>query len=287
MSSKTIFAQRFTFVKSCFRNLFSSEHSQVGSVHLLLSMRDTACLSTILPLLRRCDAPVPEPLQQFYTSLQTTKARHSLSAGTPLCTELVTTGLCSGQNTGKCQDRHFLHKNLDTPNVGVPDIVKFSILAVESPVVYWVKMKDSESELASNQLMLKMARHYNNQEAKEPLDTLELNMLVAAATDDGVYKRAKLLEMIYKVQDEQESLVGVEVFLVDYGIKAEVELSDISELLPEFSYDNFPPCALKVVIGGVVPGDGDTDWGTQAAICLLYTSPSPRDGLLSRMPSSA
>ena len=25
----------------------------------------------------------------------------------------------------------------------------------------------------------------------------------------------------------------------------------------------------------------------QASICLLYTSPSPRDGLLSRMPSSA
>ena len=25
----------------------------------------------------------------------------------------------------------------------------------------------------------------------------------------------------------------------------------------------------------------------QAGICLLYTSPSPRDGLLSRMPSSA
>ena len=31
-------------------------------------------------------------------------------------------------------------------------------------------------------------------------------------------------------------------------------------------------------------GDGVvTGWGT----CLLYTSPSPRDGLLSRMPSSA
>ena len=25
----------------------------------------------------------------------------------------------------------------------------------------------------------------------------------------------------------------------------------------------------------------------QAIVCLLYTSPSPRDGLLSRMPSSA
>ena len=27
--------------------------------------------------------------------------------------------------------------------------------------------------------------------------------------------------------------------------------------------------------------------GTQPIICLLYTSPSPRDGLLCRMPSSA
>ena len=27
--------------------------------------------------------------------------------------------------------------------------------------------------------------------------------------------------------------------------------------------------------------------GTWAFFCLLYTSPSPRDGLLSRMPSSA
>ena len=30
-------------------------------------------------------------------------------------------------------------------------------------------------------------------------------------------------------------------------------------------------------------GNDATEWGT----CLLYTSPSPRDGLLSRMPSSA
>ena len=28
-------------------------------------------------------------------------------------------------------------------------------------------------------------------------------------------------------------------------------------------------------------------WKVQKTICLLYTSPSPRDGLLSRMPSSA
>ena len=35
-------------------------------------------------------------------------------------------------------------------------------------------------------------------------------------------------------------------------------------------------------------GSGASCWGyNQSNICLLYTSPSPRDGLLSRMPSSA
>ena len=33
--------------------------------------------------------------------------------------------------------------------------------------------------------------------------------------------------------------------------------------------------------------DPTTDAGTRSGGCLLYTSPSPRDGLLSRMPSSA
>ena len=33
--------------------------------------------------------------------------------------------------------------------------------------------------------------------------------------------------------------------------------------------------------------DVQSAFGSLADICLLYTSPSPRDGLLSRMPSSA
>ena len=58
------------------------------------------------------------------------------------------------------------------------------------------------------------------------------------------------------------------------------------------------------LIGNFVPtaGIASTHWTNQAAVnalrryngitfntstCLLYTSPSPRDGLLSRMPSSA
>ena len=39
--------------------------------------------------------------------------------------------------------------------------------------------------------------------------------------------------------------------------------------------------------GGIVIPDTAAEKPVQGKICLLYTSPSPRDGLLSRMPSSA
>ena len=41
--------------------------------------------------------------------------------------------------------------------------------------------------------------------------------------------------------------------------------------------------ALSIILPNVSPGTAMA----MANICLLYTSPSPRDGLLSRMPSSA
>ena len=45
------------------------------------------------------------------------------------------------------------------------------------------------------------------------------------------------------------------------------------------------------MIGQIVIGEGELDEASSNSpspiTCLLYTSPSPRDGLLSRMPSSA
>ena len=43
----------------------------------------------------------------------------------------------------------------------------------------------------------------------------------------------------------------------------------------------------SLVLDALLPGKRLYLFATGTGICLLYTSPSPRDGLLSRMPSSA
>ena len=49
----------------------------------------------------------------------------------------------------------------------------------------------------------------------------------------------------------------------------------------EYQNEYLPDCNERLMwVSGFTGSAG-------AAICLLYTSPSPRDGLLSRMPSSA
>ena len=52
--------------------------------------------------------------------------------------------------------------------------------------------------------------------------------------------------------------------------------AEVSEWLEE----NCPPSMRTPMV------EDEVVWGGRNA-CLLYTSPSPRDGLLSRMPSSA
>ena len=46
------------------------------------------------------------------------------------------------------------------------------------------------------------------------------------------------------------------------------------------------PSAPEAFVEGIMEGK-EWIWDNGILSCLLYTSPSPRDGLLSRMPSSA
>ena len=70
------------------------------------------------------------------------------------------------------------------------------------------------------------------------------------------------------------------MILID-GKKAAAELrAELKEEVAELkSKHNKVPGLTVILIGDLTP--------SQIYVCLLYTSPSPRDGLLSRMPSSA
>ena len=62
----------------------------------------------------------------------------------------------------------------------------------------------------------------------------------------------------------------------------------VAVVIPALNEEESLPLVLGDLpqVGRVVVVDnGSTD--DTAKLCLLYTSPSPRDGLLSRMPSSA
>ena len=55
-------------------------------------------------------------------------------------------------------------------------------------------------------------------------------------------------------------------------------------------YISYANCGLPYYIGDVITDPEELTLQTPESFfkrCLLYTSPSPRDGLLSRMPSSA
>ena len=59
---------------------------------------------------------------------------------------------------------------------------------------------------------------------------------------------------------------------------------------PASSAQSVPdPASIKLVAAQFVdlPLSGDSTSDAQYGLCLLYTSPSPRDATLSRMPSSA
>ena len=61
---------------------------------------------------------------------------------------------------------------------------------------------------------------------------------------------------------------------------------DVEEYLrrhPEMSRRDFTKLATGAGLAMMMPPMANA----QSVSCLLYTSPSPRDGLLSRMPSSA
>ena len=83
------------------------------------------------------------------------------------------------------------------------------------------------------------------------------------------------------------------------GVPVQEVISSVADGQGIFAFTGVEPGNYRMVIGSDI--NGDNSWGgpgemtgsselfeiTDSNICLLYTSPSPRDATLSRMPSSA
>ena len=141
--------------------------------------------------------------------------------------------------------------------------VKFMVLRVESPVMYWVRMQNTDMAKMYQKLVLGMARHFAKSEARKQLDVLERGKLVAAAGSDGVYRRARL---VYRARGQMQQLDMEEVFTVDCEERETVQPCDLSSLPDQLGVDVFPPAATRLLVAGIVAQDMDRDWGVQASM---------------------
>ena len=78
------------------------------------------------------------------------------------------------------------------------------------------------------------------------------------------------------------AIVLLTVGLIFFVFKAGMFLLTLGVILTGFGYGIMQPIIYDKTASHVKPSEA-----TFVLSCLLYTSPSPRDGLLSRMPSSA
>ena len=107
-----------------------------------------------------------------------------------------------------------------------------------------------------------------------------IQMLCALAwPDDGISGTPELLFTVV--------VIAASLCVVTSGLVLWRGISTATPELAWFGLFFFSVSVLPLVHGLTTPG---VLYGANAATmlsCLLYTSPSPRDGLLSRMPSSA
>ena len=84
---------------------------------------------------------------------------------------------------------------------------------------------------------------------------------------------------------------GIISTLHDFGTRSTSEIEkDLLKFSKERKMELILPCLYSELEGEALPKIVSEISKTKYLnhiICLLYTSPSPRDGLLSRMPSSA
>ena len=114
-----------------------------------------------------------------------------------------------------------------------------------------------------------------SKDRQETFDQKEFREVVKKNVNEVVKKQLDI--GIDYISDGEMSKISYATYVKDRisGFSGE------SERRPPADLEDFPEYMTKIAKSGGTPSY------TRPCCCLLYTSPSPRDGLLSRMPSSA
>ena len=124
--------------------------------------------------------------------------------------------------------------------------------------------------------------------------SLDVDRRLATHDLEGTVAHVRMLEScgVLAAQDAAQILAGLEK--IDEEIRLQrfpwrIEHEDVHMNIEARLIDLIGDAGKKVHTGRSRNDQVATDQRlfVRASICLLYTSPSPRDGLLSRMPSSA
>ena len=91
-------------------------------------------------------------------------------------------------------------------------------------------------------------------------------------------------------KEESEGIKSYEMEFIEIATENELETSGLETVEYQMSiFDSIPyEAQAKMLVESLKAEDsGEDEFDMMVKICLLYTSPSPRDATLSRMPSSA
>ena len=111
------------------------------------------------------------------------------------------------------------------------------------------------------------------------------NYVISTFLDSGIQIHPKIIDSFKNPYEKKSWEVYRKIFMTDKRLMGGIKFfKEKSKLVMEVSDSMLVDPYLLVSLVGIESNYG-RHYGQYT--CLLYTSPSPRDGLLSRMPSSA
>ena len=145
------------------------------------------------------------------------------------------------------------------------------VLVLSAGLICVLRLQESKSSYVDSKANAAECKQLET----EILQLRQLKSVAGEETESGI-NRKRVMEIIRKIKVRESQVASINPMPAALIEGTEYERHDVTISLNAVTMEQ----VMRLVIGV------ETSYPSAKA-CLLYTSPSPRDGLLSRMPSSA